>query len=77
MSYGSIKGVNAQGHSGWVTIKCSICARKMDVTRQIVYKCPKCTPTINAYFCQADSRVLHYRCPYCREQLVLYTVKRA
>jgi len=70
MSFGRIKGVNAHGHLGWVTVKCRLCGKKMDYTRQVVYKCPKCAEKYQAYFCDADARVLHYRCPFCREKLV-------
>ncbi len=70
---GRIKGVNAQGHLGWVTVRCRICNRKLDVTKHPVYKCPKCEKKYQAYFCEADARVLHYKCPYCRTPLVPFS----
>ncbi|MGC9105653.1 MAG: hypothetical protein ACP5HQ_04430 [Thermoprotei archaeon] len=65
-----IRGSNAYGHLGWVTKYCRICNRKIRVGIDVVYKCPKCEKTYNAYFCQADARGLHYRCPYCGSELV-------
>ncbi|MEM0020687.1 MAG: hypothetical protein QW039_01265 [Fervidicoccaceae archaeon] len=73
MSVGKVKGINTHGHLGWVTKRCRICGRLMDVTRQIVYKCPTCEKKYSAYFCEADAKLLHYRCPYCKGQLVLFT----
>jgi len=72
MSFGRIKGVNAQGHHGWVSVRCRVCNKKLDTTRNVVFKCPKCATKYDAYFCEADARVLHYRCPFCNEQLVSY-----
>jgi len=75
VSIGRILGVNAQGHLGWVTVKCAVCATKMDVTRRVVYRCPECSKHFDAYFCEADARLLRYKCPYCRERLVVATKK--
>ena len=59
-----IKGSNAYGHLGWITKYCRICNRKLKVGIDVVYKCPKCEKVYNAYFCEADARGLHHKCPY-------------
>ncbi|MCE4608459.1 MAG: hypothetical protein F7B61_05830 [Caldisphaeraceae archaeon] len=79
MTIGLAKGINASGHVGWVTVRCRICGRYMDLSGQkpgsrheeVVYMCPKCSKTVEAYFCAADAKRLGYRCPYCGSQLVL------
>jgi len=65
-----VKGVNAHGHLGWVTVRCRICARLEDYTRAVVYVCPNCYTKFQAYFCSSCAKVLHYKCPYCRSELV-------
>lgn len=65
-----IRGSNAYGHLGWVTKYCRICNRKLRVGIDVVYKCPKCETKYNAYFCEADKRTLHGKCPYCGTELV-------
>ncbi len=69
MSTAGLKGINAVGHLGWVEVKCRICARKLDVTVDIVYACPYCKDKYEAYFCPADAKRLHYRCPFCGREL--------
>lgn len=71
MTTGLVMGVNAGGHRGWITVKCRLCALKMDVTRDIVYHCPKCRDVYKAYFCEADMRRLRGHCPYCKRELEL------
>lgn len=63
-------GNNACGHLGWVTKYCSICSRKLVVGSNAIYTCPKCGHTLNAYFCLADYRRLHGKCPYCKSELI-------
>ncbi len=65
-----IRGSNAYGHLGWVTKYCRICNRKLRVGIDVVYKCPKCETKYGAYFCEADKRTLHGKCPYCGSELV-------
>lgn len=69
MTIGVLIGVNAGGHKGWVTVKCRLCAREMDITKNIVYYCPKCVSNHRSYFCEADARRLKYKCPYCGHEL--------
>ena len=69
MSTAGLKGVNAFGHLGWVTKKCRICAAKIDITRDLYYVCPHCKDRYDAYFCPADAKRLHYRCPFCGREL--------
>jgi uncharacterized protein (UPF0212 family) len=38
-----------------------------------VYVCPHCREKYDAYFCAADARRLHYRCPFCGRRLELIT----
>jgi len=73
VSTAGLKGINAAGHRGWVTVKCRICATKLDTTLDIVYVCPHCREKYDAYFCAADARRLHYRCPFCGRRLELIT----
>jgi len=70
MTIGLLQGVNTAGHKGWVTVRCRLCGRKLDITRDIVYVCPKCRETQNAYFCEAHARKLKYKCPFCGSELV-------
>ncbi|HIP65544.1 MAG TPA: hypothetical protein EYH08_03350 [Pyrodictium sp.] len=72
VSTAGLKGVNASGHAGWIEVKCRICALKMDVTTDPVYVCPACMEKYEAYFCPADARRLHHRCPFCGRELVPY-----
>lgn len=70
MSVGKAKGINTHGHLGWVTVKCRICAAKLDVTKRLVYRCPQCyVDPVRAYFCEADARRLRYKCPFCGKKL--------
>ncbi len=69
MSFGSVYGCNASGHLGWVRVKCRICAKVMDKTKDEVYYCKKCAETRGAYFCFADYRRLHGKCPFCGAEL--------
>ena len=72
MTIGLLKGINAPGHKGWSTVKCSICNKKLDLFNAVetgeVYVCPKC----GAFFCAADARRVKYRCPYDRTELQPY-----
>jgi len=68
----SPRGSNAAGHRGWYTVKCRICARKLYIGSDVVYYCPKCHIKYSTYFCEAHSRKLHRRCPYCGTELKLY-----
>jgi len=66
----SLMGTNAGGHLGWIQKRCAICNRKLIVGKDRVYQCPRCVKLgIPAYFCEADYRVVHGRCPYCRTEL--------
>jgi len=62
-------GANAAGHLGWVTKYCRICGRKLVVGTDAVYSCPKCSSSIDAYYCSADYKKLHGKCPYCKSEL--------
>ena len=72
MTIGLLKGINAPGHKGWSTVKCSICKKKLDLFEAIdtgeVYVCTKC----NSFFCIADARRVKYRCPYDGAELQPY-----
>ncbi len=66
-----LKGVNAGGHLGWATKRCTVCGRKLIVGKDIIYTCPKCRAKgKEVYFCAGDYRALHGRCPYCGSELV-------
>ncbi len=74
MTIGLDKGTNAQGHMGWVTVRCRICGTYLSLTgmqpggwrkASIAYYCPKCEKDYLAYFCHADARKVKYTCPYC------------
>ena len=75
MTTGLLVGVNAAGHPGWISVKCRICALKMDLTKDVVYYCPKCKDTRFTYFCEPDARRLRYRCPYCNRELELFAAE--
>ncbi|HDN75530.1 MAG: hypothetical protein DRO18_00245 [Thermoprotei archaeon] len=67
----SLLGTNAGGHLGWITKRCVICNRRLIVGKDKIYHCPKCVKLgIQAYFCEADGKVLHGKCPYCGNELV-------
>ncbi len=72
MTIGLLKGVNAPGHKGWSTARCSICNKKLDLFNAVeyhdVYVCPKC----GKFFCAADARRVKYRCPYDGVELQPY-----
>jgi len=66
------RGCNASGHKGWVELKCRICAKKLYIGDDIIYVCPKCSRTQDAYFCIADAKkTIHMKCPYCGSELKL------
>jgi len=73
MTIGKLRGTNAMGHLGWITVRCRVCGRLLDLSGQkpgsrkfeVVYACPKCAAKLGAYFCSADARSLKYRCPFC------------
>jgi len=78
LTVGLLKGTNAWGHIGWVTVYCRVCGRRLSLTGQkpgsarkieVVYYCPKCAERYGAYFCAADARALKYRCPFCGGRL--------
>lgn len=80
MTIGLLKGTNAAGHIGWVTVYCAVCSTRLNLTGQkprgarryeVVYACPKCTEKYEAYFCAADARAVKYKCPYCGTKLEL------
>ena len=62
-------GANAAGHLGWVTRFCKICSRKLVVGVDAIYVCPKCGHITGAYYCLADYKRLHGKCPYCKNEL--------
>ncbi|QOR94860.1 hypothetical protein IMZ38_02780 [Thermosphaera chiliense] len=77
MTSGLIKGVNKPGHKGWTTEKCIICKTNIDLYEAYegnnAYYCPKClSQGVKAYFCSADARRVHYKCPYCKSELKPY-----
>jgi len=63
-------GINAAGHLGWITKRCSICNRRLLVGKEPVYACPKCSKIRGAHFCSGDYKVLHGKCPYCGSELI-------
>ncbi|HWQ17669.1 MAG TPA: hypothetical protein VNL13_07570 [Sulfolobales archaeon] len=65
-------GVNAKGHGGWRTYRCSICATTLLVGDTTIYFCPRCSQTRQARFCGACARRTHHRCPYCGTDLRIY-----
>jgi len=71
MSLGSICGANAMGHYGWITVRCRICGKWLNTTKDEVYICPKDKDRYGAYYCAACAKVLHYKCPYCDTELEL------
>jgi predicted Zn-ribbon and HTH transcriptional regulator len=77
LTIGLLRGANKSGHRGWVTEKCIICATTLDLFHAYdlknVYYCPKClSQGIKAYFCAADARKVHYKCPFCKSELKPY-----
>ncbi|MEM0224487.1 MAG: hypothetical protein QXM43_07725 [Desulfurococcaceae archaeon] len=77
LTIGLLKGANKPGHKGWTTEKCIMCATTLDFFHgydaKNIYYCPKCLSNgIKAYFCAADARKVHYKCPYCKSDLKLY-----
>ena len=79
MTLGLIKGMNAMGHAGWITVRCRVCWMKLSLTgyhpgtrrTEPVYACPNCAKDLGAYFCRADAKALKYRCPFCGSELSL------
>ena len=66
----TLRGINAGGHLGWATKRCSICGRRLIVGKDPIYTCPKCASKgREVYFCAGDYKVLQGKCPYCRSQL--------
>ncbi len=73
MSLGSIAGAAAMGHKGWVTARCYICGKKLDLTKDTVYYCPKChSREYKIFYCVADAKRLHYKCPFDGVELKIY-----
>lgn len=73
MSLGSIAGASAMGHKGWITTRCRICNRKLDLTKDPIYYCPKCyAKGFKMFYCSADAKVLHYKCSFDGSELKLY-----
>jgi hypothetical protein len=68
-SMAKLIGSNAGGNLGWVIKYCKICNKKLVVGVNAIYVCPKCTPTLNTYYCLAEYKRLHGKCPYCRSDL--------
>ncbi|MEM2007454.1 MAG: hypothetical protein QW154_07470 [Sulfolobales archaeon] len=64
-------GTNAGGHAGWATKRCKVCSRDLVIGEASVYYCSNCSTKYGAYFCSSDARVLHYKCPYCKQPLEL------
>ena len=54
---------------GWITKRCGICGRGLNVGEMPVYVCNNCSAKYDAYFCPSDARTLHYRCPFCGQPL--------
>jgi len=82
VTLGLNKGTNAHGHMGWMLVRCRVCGRYLSLTGQkpgsgrkteVVYACKYCAQKYGAYFCHADARRTHYRCPFCGRELVLIT----
>jgi predicted amidophosphoribosyltransferase len=69
MSTAGLRGINYAGHKGWTEIKCRVCALKLDLTLDVVYACSYCKDKYEAYFCPADAKRLHYKCPFCGRKL--------
>ena len=77
MTTGLFRGTTTVGHKGWITVYCAICNTKIDLFKATeeknVYYCPVCVSKgIEAYFCTAHARNLHYKCPYCKGELKPY-----
>lgn len=60
-------GTNSGGYLGWVLRYCSICNRKLMIGSDAMYTCPKCN---NTYYCLADYKRLHGKCPHCKSDLI-------
>lgn len=82
MTVGLSKGTQGLGHIGWITVKCRICATRLDLSGrkpgvvrglQVVYYCPKCYRDHDTYLCHADARRVKYKCPYCGSQLAVFS----
>uniref|UniRef100_A0A7C4H7J8 Uncharacterized protein n=1 Tax=Ignisphaera aggregans TaxID=334771 RepID=A0A7C4H7J8_9CREN len=65
------RGCNASGHKGWIELKCRLCAKKLYIGDDTIYVCPKCGSKYEAYFCIADAKKFHMKCPYCGSDLNL------
>ncbi len=73
MSLGSIAGASAMGHRGWITARCYVCAKKLNVVKDTIYYCPKChSKGHKILYCDADAKRLHYKCPFDGSELKLY-----
>ncbi len=77
MTIGLFKGSDKAGHKGWTRVYCAICHTELDLFKAVdeknVYYCKNCVDKgIEAYFCHAHARNLHYKCPYCRNELKPY-----
>lgn len=77
LTTGLLRGANKTGHKGWTTEKCIMCSTTLDFYQgyelKNIYYCPKClSKGVNAYFCAADARKVHYKCPYCKSELKPY-----
>jgi len=77
MTGGMLRGVNKSGHRGWTTEKCILCATTLDFLQgydlKNIYYCPRCLENnVKAYFCVADSRKVHFKCPFCGSELKPY-----
>jgi predicted RNA-binding Zn-ribbon protein involved in translation (DUF1610 family) len=77
MTGGLLQGVNKSGHRGWTTEKCILCATTLDFLQgydlKNIYYCPRCLESrVKAYFCAADARKVHYKCPFCGSELKPY-----
>lgn len=68
------RGCNSSGHRGWIEVKCRICAKKLYIGDDIIYKCPKCGENLGAYFCIPDAKKVGMHCPYCGNELKLVLV---
>ncbi|MFN4046316.1 MAG: hypothetical protein ACK4H7_03135 [Acidilobaceae archaeon] len=80
MTVGMAKGTNAMGHLGWVTVRCRVCGIWLDLTggagrgrKMVAYACPRCSKTLEAFFCSPCAKKVKYTCPYCGTQLTPVT----
>jgi len=79
LTIGLFKGTSKAGHKGWTTVYCAICNTKIDVFKAVdeknLYYCPTCkSKDIEAFFCTAHARNLHFKCPYCKNELKPYFI---